>query len=68
MDSHQIAQAAYINAQVACAMITAMGMQAENMQRQAVGQSVAYGHSAFVNLIKEYGIHHNATVGSLFSI
>ena len=67
MDSQQIAQAAYINAQVACAMITAMGMQAENMQRSMLGQSMAYTHEAFAELIEEYGIHHNATVGPLFT-
>lgn len=67
MDSQQIAQAAYINAQVACAMITAMGMQAENMQRQTLGQSMAYSDHDFSALLEEYGIHHNATVGALFN-
>lgn len=41
---------------IACAMITAMGMQAENMQRETLGQSMAYDYSAFANLIEEYGL------------
>lgn len=34
-------------------LIEAMGMMSENMQRQALGQSMAYTEIDFVNLIKE---------------
>ena len=55
---------AYINSQVACAMITAMGMQAENQQRIHRGESLAYVEQAFLDVLDRYGIHHNAVIGS----
>lgn len=39
-----------------CAMISALGMQAENQQREALGQSMAYVEDDFINLITEHGI------------
>lgn len=66
MDSRQIAQAAYVNAQSTCAMIEAMGFVAENQQRALKGESPAYTHKQFYNLIISYGIYHNATVTDLF--
>jgi hypothetical protein len=56
-------QAAYISAQAVCALIKAMGMAAENMQRQQLGQSMVYGEDAFNVVIEEFGIHHNAVIG-----
>jgi hypothetical protein len=53
-------KAAFVNSQVACALIEAMGMQAENQQRTNRGHSIAYGEDAFAALIEKYGIHHNA--------
>jgi hypothetical protein len=41
------------------AQIHMNGMVAENMQRQVLGESMAYTHSDFENLISEFGIHHN---------
>ena len=55
--------AAYVMSQAACALIEAMGMHAENMQRQQLGQSMAYSDEAFLKLINRYGIHHNAVIG-----
>lgn len=52
--------AIYVQSQIACALIEAMGMQAENMQRQHRGESMAYSDVAFNDLIVKYGIHHNA--------
>ena len=57
--------AAYINAQVACALIQAKGMEAENQQRELRGESMAYMEEDFAALIEEYGIHHNAVLGML---
>jgi len=34
-------------------------MIAENKWREMMGNSIAYGEDAFVNLIEKYGIHHN---------
>ena len=54
--------AAFVQAAVARATITAMAMQAENDQRKAVGASMAYDEAAFVALIDEEGISHNAVL------
>ena len=55
-------RAAYIMAQAACANAEVAGMTAENMQRAALGQSMAYDESAFVAVIENYSIHHNSVV------
>ena len=57
--------AIYVNSQVACALIEATGMQAENQQRAHRGESVAYGEERFTALIDKYGIHHNAVLTNL---
>lgn len=57
----------YIQSQIACAMIKAMGMQAENKQRETLGQSMAYTDADFFNLIEEHGIYHNAVLSQMFS-
>ena len=59
----EVQKAAYVMAQTACALIEAMGMVAENEQRKALGQSMAYTEDAFVDLPNKYGIHNNATIG-----
>ena len=58
-------RAAYIISQSAAAHIKALGMQAENMQREALGQSMAYDEAAFDNLIQEHGLDHNSVVSVL---
>ena len=57
-------RAAYIMSQSSCALIEAMGMQAENMQREALGQSMAYNDKAFIELINRFSIHHNAVIST----
>ena len=59
-------KAAAINARTACATIRAMGMQAENMQREVLGQSMAYTYDDFLLVISEEEIHWNAIHGLLF--
>ncbi len=56
-------KAAYIQAQAVAALIEAMGMAAENMQRSHQGASIAYDEKAFLEIIEKYGIHHNAVIG-----
>jgi len=51
-----------VNASVARALIKAMGMQAENLQRQHLGESVTYPDSAFVALIDDEGIGWNTVI------
>jgi len=59
MDKEQ--RIAFINSQVTCAMIQAMGMQAENKQREISQDSPAYVMDDFERLITDYDIgntHH----------
>lgn len=55
-------KAAYIISQSVVAMIEALGMQAENKQREALGHSMAYTMEAFEAVIERHGIHHNAVM------
>ena len=59
-------KAAFINAAVARATIRALAMHAENMQREGLGQSMAYREEDFLGLIAEEGLHHNAVVSFFF--
>jgi hypothetical protein len=52
-------KAARINASCATAMIRAMGMQAENQQRERQGLALAYDEEAFIRVINEEGIGWN---------
>lgn len=54
----------YLGAMTTCAAIEAAGMEAENMQRHALGQSMAYVHADFMAVIDKYGIHHNAILST----
>ena len=51
-------KAAYIFAQSICAMGEILGMQAENMQRDAHDETMAYVDKDFFEVCKKYGIHH----------
>lgn len=42
------------------AEIAMNAMIAENKKREILGQSMAYDEKAFMDLIEEYGIYHNA--------
>ena len=55
-------RAAYITAQAACAIAEIEGMKAENMQREALGQSMAYVFDDFFAITEKYPIHHNAVI------
>lgn len=57
--------AAYIFSQVSCALIEAMGMEAENKQRELTGYSPAFVYDDFKRLIEEKGIYHNAVIGMI---
>ena len=59
------ARVAFINSQVVCASITAMGMMAENEVCRMKGVLPEYYKEDFDKLINEYGIHHNAVIGYL---
>lgn len=53
---------AYINSQVACAMIEAMGMQADNDYAKSIGEHPKWFKGDFDALMSKYGIHHNAVL------
>jgi len=57
--------AVLIQSQIACAMITAMAMKAENKQRAMNGESLAYTEKDFLALLDEYQLHHSDTVDML---
>jgi len=63
MDKDQ--RAAFLNSQSVCAMIEAMGMQADNKQREFKGEAVAYPKEAFDGLQVKYGISHNQATALL---
>ena len=52
----------YLNSQIACAMIEAMGMQAQNQQREILRESPAYVEDSFMQLLDKYGLHHNSVI------
>jgi len=62
MDENTARQLAFFNSQVTCAMITAMGMQAENEQRKIEGKSIAYDAEAFQQVILDHNIAYNQAV------
>ena len=56
-------QAAFIMSQSACALIKAMGMQADNQRAAHDGEPPEYIGRAFNELIEEHGIGCNAVIG-----
>ena len=55
-DTYSLARQTAQQTMNAAAMIEAMGMQAENQQRLANGESIAYDLAAFVKLQERYGL------------
>ena len=50
----------YFKMRLLQAEIRLNAMKAENMQREALGNSMAYTEKEFMAIIDEYRIHHNA--------
>ncbi len=57
---------ATVSADIARALIRAMGMQAENQDREHRGASPAYTEKAFVDIIDEEGIGYNSVRINLY--
>lgn len=54
-------KAAYANAMAACAMVKAMGMQADNEQAKLKGFTILPWRGVdFDKVLDEYGTHHNS--------
>ena len=56
-------QAAYIFSQSVSALIEAMGMLSDNLDRARKGESPGWNNDEFNYLIDKYGISHNAVTG-----
>jgi len=56
-------QAAYVFSQSTSALIEALGMLSENLDRARRSESPAWCNEVFNNLIDKYGISHNVVVG-----
>ena len=54
--------AAYVNAQTIAARAEVEGMVAENQQRAACGNAMAFDGADFETVIEKYGLHHNALI------
>ena len=59
------ANTAYVLSQVAVFNATIAGMVAENMQRQHLGDAMAYVGIDFTQAINESGLYHNSVLGTL---
>jgi hypothetical protein len=59
-DLAYLADLLYFKMNLLQAEIAMNGMIAENKQREALGQSMAYVENDFASLIGQYSIHHNA--------
>ena len=53
---------AYVVGEATVALIRALGMFSENLQKMQRNESLAYDEKAFEKLINSHPIHHNATV------
>ena len=58
-------KAAYVFAQGVAALAEIAGMTAENMQREHIGEAMAFTHGDYLAVIEKYGVHNNAII-SLF--
>ena len=56
------ARAAFVNSQVACAMIELEAMKALNSERAMRGENIAYDEAAFLALQDKYGLGHNTVI------
>jgi hypothetical protein len=68
MDSHDVAamqNAAYVIGMAAGALIEAMGMVAENQDRDQKNYAQAYTEDDFQKLMQERGLHHNSILTAL---
>lgn len=61
-DENMNDQRTHLISRSVCAMITAMGMQAENKQREFLGQSMVYTDVDFRKLIDEHKIGWNDAI------
>lgn len=56
------AKVAFVQTQAVCALAEIEAMRADNMQRQALGESMAWGFDDFIAVRDRYLIGHNAVI------
>lgn len=62
MDDSRIMEAAKLIANSSAALIEAMGMMSENIERVNRGKSLAYTEDQFMRLIQDNGITYNNVI------
>lgn len=62
MDDNRIMEAAKLIANSSAALIEAMGMMSENIERANRGESLAYTEEAFNKVVKDNGIDYNSVI------
>ena len=62
MDNNKIIEAAKLIANSSAALIEAMGMMSENIERANRGESLAYTEEAFNKVIRDNGIDYNSVI------
>ncbi len=61
----QTERAAYVITQAIAALVEALGMISENMDRMSRGETMAYREEDFDCLFHKYLIGHNSVIGQL---
>lgn len=62
MDDNRIMEAAKLIANSSAALIQAIGMMSENIERANRGESLAYTEDSFMKLIQDNGITYNDVI------
>lgn len=62
MDDNKIMEAAELTANSSAALIEAMGMMSENIERADRGESLAYTEEAFNKVVMNNGIDYNSVM------
>lgn len=62
MDDNKIMEAAKLIANSSAALIEAMGMMSENIERANRGESLAYTEEAFNKVVTDNGIDYNSVI------
>ena len=62
MDDSRIMEAAKLIANSSAALIEAMGMMSENIERANRGESLAYTEEAFNKVVTDNGIDYNSVI------
>lgn len=62
MDDNKIMEAAKLIANSSAALIEAMGMMSENIERANRGESLAYTEEAFNKVVEDNGIDYNSVI------